>query len=138
MKGKAFRGTPRASCSQLGERLPGSLCLPLQQLRLLGGGRVLIEGACPNPFFQGEEEKDPRTPPVIDTPDGDVSPQTLTFHVAGSLGGLGDKCSFLLTDGRFYSKQSILSRRQAVVAFLFPFKTLLSTSWNIGPEYRRE
>lgn len=40
--------------------------------------------------------------------------------------------------GRVCSKRSILSRRQAAAAFLFPFKTLLSTSWNIGPEDRRE
>lgn len=63
--------------------------------------------------------------------EGDVSPRTHTWsREPGRFGG---------TDaGRVCSKRSILSRRQAAAAFSFPFKTLLSTSWNIGPEDRRE
>jgi hypothetical protein len=80
-------------------------------------------------------ERDPRSP-LIDTLESAVSPRTL--GVSRSMGGLGDNCSFLLADGKVCSKQSILSRRRAAAAFRFPFKTLLSTSWNISPEYRRE
>lgn len=79
------------------------------------------------PILPGAPQKGLRSLPGH-PPEGDGSPRTQ--HVEQGAGG---------TDaGRVCSKPSILSRRQAAAAFLFPFKTLLSTSWNIGLEDRRE
>lgn len=135
MKGKAFRGAPRAWYSQLGDSLCGFLCLPLQRPRLLGRWQRLIEGTCSDPSFQGVQQRDPRILP-INTLEGNVSPRTLAY--SRELRRFGDKYSFLLTDARVCSEQSFLSHSQAAAAFSFLFKTLLSTSWNISPEYRRE
>lgn len=85
------------------------------------------------PILPGCAEKDPRTI-LIDTQEGGC----LSEDTRMAQGGVGDKCSFLWMLGRVCSIQSILSRSQAAVTFSFPFKTLLSTSWNISPEYRRE
>lgn len=130
MKGEAFRGAPRALYSQLGESLHGFLCLPLQWPHLLGRWQHLIEGTCSDPSFQGVQERDLRILP-INTLEGDVSPRTLAY--SRELRRFGDRCIFLLTDGRVCLKQSFLSHSQAAAAFSFLFKTLLSTSWNISP-----
>lgn len=94
---------------------------------------VFNRGGMLRPILLGRAEKDPRTV-LIDTQEGGC----LSEDARVAQGGVVDKCWFSSIHGRVCSKQSILSRSQAAATFSFPFKTLLSTSWNISPEYRRE
>lgn len=103
---------------------PGSSRAPL------GTWRDLIEEPGSNPLLQGALGDGPKHSAHWSPGRGCFSKDTRTSREPGRLKG---------TDaGRVCSKRSVLSCRQAAAAFLFPFKTLLSTSWNIGPEDRRE
>lgn len=96
----------------------------------LGRWQDVVGGAHSNPSCQGAGPGGSSCP----RPEGDASPRTLPR--SRELGRFGGQMLIPTQDGRVCSKQPIPSHRQAAAALLFLFKTLLSTSWNIGPEYR--